>query len=158
MEKELLLDKVHEWLQEILDTEPAFFLVSSKVKPTNNIKIYLDGDEGINIDKCIQFNRALRARIDESGLFPEGDYSLEVSSPGIDEPLRSTRQFKKNVGRIVEITFNNEEEQPKLGKLIEVKEEEITIEEKTGRGKKTVVNNIVIPFEKIKKTIVQIQF
>lgn len=158
MEKEDLLEKVDKWLEEILNSEPEYFLVASKIKPTNNIKTYIDGDSGINIDKCIQFNRALRAKIDESGLFPEGDYSLEVSSPGIDEPLKSLRQYKKNIGRTVEVVFQNIEKKEKKGKLLKVEEKYILIEEKTGKGKTAKTEEVEIPFEEIKKTIVQVQF
>lgn len=158
MEKEILLEKVQDWTEEIIGPEAEYFLVSAKIKPTNNIKLYLDGDNGINIDKCIQINRALRTKIDESGIFPEGDFSLEVSSPGIDEPLKSLRQYRKNTGRLVEVTFLNEDEKPKTGKLVAVEDSGITIEETTGKGKKAVVHNVDIAFDQIKKTIVQIQF
>lgn len=158
MEKEVLLDKIDHWVGEMLTEEPEYFLVNAKIKPTNNIKVYLDGDKGINIDKCIRFNRMLRAKIEEAGIFPEGDFSLEVSSPGIDEPLKSIRQYKKNIGRKVEITFNDTEKKQKEGKLIEVNEETVVIEEKSGKGKNAKTENVSIPLHEIKKTVVQIQF
>ncbi len=158
MEKELLLDKINDWVGELLAEEPEYFLVNAKVKPVNNIKVYLDGDKGINIDKCIKFNRALRSRIDESGIFPEGEFSLEVSSPGIDEPLKSMRQYKKNIGRKVEITFNDAEKKGKEGKLLAVEEEAIQIEEKTGKGKNANTEVVTIPLADVKKTVVQIEF
>ena len=54
----------------MLADQPAYFLVEMKIKPTNNIKVYLDGDQGITIEKCITFNRALYKKIEEAGLFP----------------------------------------------------------------------------------------
>ena len=63
------------------------FFVDMKVKPTNNIKIFLDADSGLGIEKCIKINRRLYKQVEEMGFYPEGDFSLEVSSPGIDEPL-----------------------------------------------------------------------
>ena len=89
------------------DSEDVF-LVEVKVNPGNNIIVFLDADNGVTIEKCIQINRALYKQIEEAGLFPNGDFSLEVSSPGVDEPLKLHRQYKKNIGRKVEVTMNDE--------------------------------------------------
>ena len=132
------------------------FLVSVKVKPINNYKIYLDADGGLGIEKCIKINRALYKIMEEMGMYPEGDFSLEVSSPGIDEPLKLLRQYKKNIGRSVEVTTNNEEK--KEGLLKDATDEAITIEQTEGKGKKAVTVNTVINFADIKQTKVQIKF
>ena len=87
--------------------EGDVFLVEIKIKPTNNIKLFLDADSGMSIEKCIHVNRALYKKIEESGLFPNGDFSLEVSSPGVDEPLKLHRQYIKNIGRSVEATLTD---------------------------------------------------
>ena len=59
MDTNTLKAKVEELIGQIMEGETAYFVVSVKVKPTNNIKIFLDGDEGIAIDKCIFFNRKI---------------------------------------------------------------------------------------------------
>jgi ribosome maturation factor RimP len=132
------------------------FFVDMKVKPTNNIKIYLDADSGLGIEKCIKINRALYKIIEEMGLYPDGNFSLEVSSPGIDEPLKLQRQYVKNKGREVEVTMNDDTKV--VGKLADVTEDDITLEFTEGKGKKAVVQQPVIPFSDIKQTIVQIKF
>ena len=132
------------------------FLVSIKIKPTNNFKIYLDADDGLGIEKCIKINRALYKIMEEMGMYPEGDFSLEVSSPGLDEPLKLLRQYKKNIGRDVEVTMNDEVK--KEGKLIAVTEENITIEYAEGKGKKAIVKTDEIPFDAVKQTKIQIKF
>jgi ribosome maturation factor RimP len=132
------------------------FLVSIKIKPTNNFKIYLDADSGLGIEKCIKINRALYKIMEEMGMYPDGDFSLEVSSPGVDEPLKLLRQYKKNIGRSVEVTGNDEEK--KEGLLKEVTDETITIEHTEGKGKKAVVLNTIINFTDIKQTRVLIKF
>lgn len=132
------------------------FLVSIKIKPTNNFKIYLDADGGLGIEKCIKINRALYKQIEEMGMFPDGDFSLEVSSPGIDEPLKLVRQYKKNVTRHVEVITNDDT--TKEGILTEVTESTITIQQTEGKGKKAVTVNTVIPFDDIKQTKVQVKF
>jgi len=132
------------------------FLVSIKVKPTNNFKIYLDADNGLGIEKCIKINRALYKIMEEMGMYPDGDFSLEVSSPGLDEPLKLLRQYKKNEGRDVEVT--TVDDLKREGKLKAVTEEKITIEYSEGKGKKAVVKTEEIDFANIKQTKVQIKF
>jgi ribosome maturation factor RimP len=132
------------------------FLVSIKIKPTNNFKIFLDADSGLGIDKCIKINRALYKIMEEMGMYPEGDFSLEVSSPGLDEPLKLLRQYKKNIGRDVEVTMIDEVK--KEGKLTAVTDENITIEYAEGKGKKAIVKTDEIPFDAVKQTKVQIKF
>ena len=142
----------------LLQAESGDFLVSVKVKPTNNIKVFVDsdGDVGMSIDKCVRYNRALYKQIEENGMFPEGNFSLEVSSPGIGEPLKLNRQYQKNKGRLVEVVFLDDT--IKEGKLVEVTGNDILLEQTIGKGKKAEVQQFVIPFNNIKKTTVQIQF
>ena len=143
-------------LNSVLAEEPEYFPVSVKIRPTNNIKVFIDGDNGITIEKCVRFNRSLYKRIEESGMYPEGEFSLEVSSPGLDEPLKMHRQYVKNIGREVEVSFTDDTK--KEGKLLAVTEADIIIEHKEGKGKKAVTQQLVIPFNNIKTTTVQIKF
>jgi len=149
-------NKIQGFLDSLLEAEPQYFCVNLKIKSGNNIKIFLDGDAGIPIEKCVRFNRSLYKLIEEEAMFAEGDFSLEVSSPGIDEPLKMHRQYTKNIGREVEVIFTDDA--VKLGKLLEVTEADIIIEETTGKGKKAVTEQVVIPFQNIKSTTVQIKF
>ncbi len=143
-------------MQALLAGEPLYFLVEVRIKPTNNIKVFLDGDQGISIEKCVQYNRALYKKLEESGLFPGDDFSLEVSSPGLDEPLKSLRQYKKNIGRQVEILLQDGSK--KEGRLIEVSEDGIIMEETKGRNKKKEVISHAFLFDNIKTTKIQIVF
>lgn len=156
MPSDSVLKTIEQLINEALSPESEYFLVEVKIKPTNNIKVYIDGDKGVSIEKCVQFNRALYKKIENAGLFPAEDYSLEVSSPGIDKPLRLKRQYVKNVGRNVQVTFNDGSD--KIGKLAGVTEDDIILEEMIGKGKKAEVQQLVIPFSNIKTTTVQIQF
>lgn len=131
------------------------FIVSIKVKPTNNIKIFLDADDGFDVSKSTKVNKKLRRLIDELELFPEGDYSLEVSSPGIEEPLQFLRQYLKNIGRNVEIT--PVEGEPVTGKLIEASEDKIVLEVLVSPKKKETTT-VEIPFNTIRQAIIQISF
>ncbi len=140
----------------LINAEPEHFLVEVRIKPTNNIKVFIDGDQGISIEKLVQYNRKLYKELEESGLYPGGDFSLEVSSPGLDEPLKLHRQYLKNVGRWVEVT--EKEGEQKIGKLISATETEIVVEEEKGKNKKKEFVLHTIPFENIKTTKIQIKF
>ena len=150
------IQTIEKLVTGLLDTNEDVFLVSVKIKPTNNIKVFLDADSGLSIDKCIKINRAMYKIIEENGWYPDGNFSLEVSSPGIDEPLLLLRQYKKNIGRPVEVTLTDTKK--KEGKLLDADETSVTIEETTGKGKKAIIQAVTIPLDQIKQTIVQIVF
>ena len=156
MINDTVITEVEGLMNKLLASEAGDFLVSVKIKPTNNIKIFVDSDEGMSIEKCVKYNRKLYAQIEEKAIFPDGNFSLEISSPGVDEPLKLHRQYVKNKGRNVLVTFRDGSE--KEGQLLEVTETDIIIEQKTGKGKKAETHQHVIPFDNIKATIVQIQF
>lgn len=139
-----------------ISADPSLFLVDIRIKPTNNIKVFVDGDQGVSIEKLVQLNRKFYKELEESGYFPNGDFSLEVSSPGLDEPLKLHRQYLKNKGRHVEVLLN--EGVKKEGKLISVTEEDILLEEEKGKGKKKEIIQHTIPFNQIKTTKIQIKF
>lgn len=151
---ENLVETVQNLLHPLLGE--AEFIVEIKVKPINNIKIYLDADNGLGIDRCVKINRALYKQIEEAGYFPEGDFSLEVSSPGLGEPLKQHRQYVKNVGRDVEVALTDERKFS--GKLLAVTDNNISIEITEGKGKKMQVTQQELPFADIKHTKVLIKF
>jgi ribosome maturation factor RimP len=163
MDKETQIESIRRMIGEILEEEPAYFLVDLRIKPTNNVKVFLDGDSGITIEKCVQVNRKLYKKLEESAMFPEGDFSLEVSSAGLDEPLKSLRQYKKNIGRQVEVQF--QDGSLKEGQLMAVNEEGIVLEVATGKvsngklqSKKKEISSHTYLFNNIKSTKIQIVF
>lgn len=156
MSAEASLQQIERFIIELLSAESEYFLVEVKMKPTNNIRVYIDGDKGISIEKCVYFNRLLYKKIEQSDLFPQDDFSLEVSSPGVENPLKFPRQYQKNIGRQVEVAFNDGS--VKEGKLIEAGSQDLILEQVSGKGKKTEKQQLVISFSNIKTVTVQIQF
>lgn len=150
-----VLDKIKALTEPLLEGTDMF-IVNVKIKPTNNIKLFLDADSGLNITKSATINRKLYALIEEEGMYPDGDFSLEVSSPGVDEPLTSMRQYKKNIGRTVLVSHIDETKPDVLGVLKDVSEEKVVLEVKIPKKKETAM--VEIPFTDIKKTVVQIIF
>jgi ribosome maturation factor RimP len=143
-------------VNNLLEAHPSHFLVEVRIKPTNNVKVFIDADEGVILSDLIDYNRKLYKQLEESGLFPNGDFSLEVSSPGLDEPLKLFRQYKKNIGRFVEVNFKDTTK--KEGKLIDATEDGIIIETETGKGKKKEIKQESILFDQIKNTKIQVKF
>ena len=147
---------IEEKVNELLANHPSHFLVEVKMKPTNNVKVFIDGDEGVILSDLIHYNRKLYKQLEESSVFANEDFSLEVSSPGLDEPLKLFRQYKKNIGRFVDITFNDGSK--KEGKLMEATNGGVIIETETSKGKKKEINQESILFDQIKNTKIQIKF
>ncbi|MGB8192821.1 MAG: ribosome assembly cofactor RimP [Chitinophagaceae bacterium] len=158
-----LQERLEQMVNTMLSGHEDYFLVDLKIVPGNNIKVVLDADSGVSIDKCVEFNRYLYKQIEEEGLFTDNDFGMEVSSPGVDEPLKLDRQYRKNVGRLVEVILKDGSK--KEGKLIELTETGLVIEETRGKNpsgkpggkkKETVIHNI--PFTDVKTTKVQVVF
>lgn len=148
-----MISKIEALLAPLLEGTDMF-VTNLQIEPGNNIKLFLDADEGLNVQKSVSINRQLVAQIDELGWYPNGDYSLEVSSPGVDEPLRSIRQYKKNIGRTLAVkTIENLEQ---IGVLKAVTEVGISLEVKINKKKETAL--VELPFENIKQSIVQVIF
>src|SRR4051812_10402221 len=150
------IQAIESLIGELLSETPDIFLVSVRIKPTNNIKIFLDADSGLSIEKCVKINRALYRAIEENGWYPDGNFSLEVSSPGIEEPLKMLRQYTKNIGRNVAVVLDDNSKAE--GKLLQANEESIQLEYTVGKNKKAVTLVKDIPFGQIKQTTVQIAF
>ena len=69
------------------------------------LRIYIDHPEGIDVDDCGEASHALSELLDANDPFP-GAYSLEVSSPGLDRPLRGEQDYRRFVGRLAKIVTN----------------------------------------------------
>jgi len=141
---------------KLLEEEQAYFLVSVNIRPINNISVFIDGDEGVTIEKCVKINRMLYKQIVETELFVDGAFSLEVSSPGVDEPLKLKRQYFKNIGRLLEI--DTIEGNHLEGKLLLADESAIELEEERGKGKKKETIKHFLQYDHIKKAVVKVVF
>jgi ribosome maturation factor RimP len=156
MNNEPQIAKLEALVNEVIEGSEGLFLVEIRIKPTNNIKVFIDGDQGVSIERCVFVNRKLYKLIEEQELYTDGNFSLEVSSPGLDEPLKLTRQYQKNVGRNVEVTLIDGTKTE--GILKELAEDHILVEETRGKNKKKETVSHTIPFNHIKTTKVQVIF
>jgi ribosome maturation factor RimP len=164
MSTEHQINIIEQKVHEILADEPAYFLVEVRINAGSNVKVFIDADHGASIDKLVQYNRALYKNLEESGLFPDNNFSLEVSSPGLEEPLKLQRQYSKNIGRFVEVTLGDGSKIE--GKLTGADEKSILVEEQKSKGKNKPVragtNGETIQhtflYDNIKSTKIQIKF
>ncbi|MEO0572378.1 MAG: ribosome assembly cofactor RimP [Bacteroidota bacterium] len=150
-------EKVEELLNRALAKREDLFLLDFTVGGDNTIKIVLDGDKGISLNDCMEISRAIEHNLDRE----EEDFSLEVTSAGATTPLMLPRQYKKNVGRRLEVVANAVKME---GKLIQVTNEGITLEWKArepkpvGKGKHTVEKKQEVAFSEIERAKVVLKF
>jgi ribosome maturation factor RimP len=156
MSREQWIAAIEGMVQQVIADDPAYFLVDLKVSPSHQVKVFLDADTGVSIDRCVTYNRLLYKDLEASGLFPPGDFSLEVSSPGLDEPLKLLRQYRKNIGRKVEVALV--EGAPVQGVLTSVTDDGITLSVELGKGRKKETVEKEIPLTGIKTVRVMIVF
>jgi len=154
MKNETQIQVISGMTTALLDSDPGYFLVEVRILPGNNIQLFIDGDQGVTIDKCVAINRSLYKQLEENSLFSGADFSLEVSSPGLDEPLKLLRQYQKNLGRHVEVVLKDGTK--KEGKLESATDQGIIVEEKIGKKKEVFQHNFL--FENIKTTKIQVVF
>jgi len=148
--------RVTELVEEKISDRPELFLVEVKMLPNNKLIIHVDGDEGISIQDCAAISRHVGFHLEEENTI-EKAYNLEVSSPGVGEPLRLKRQYVKNIGRELSVKLTGGE--VKEGKLLSADENSITIEAKVKeKGKKVQLVETSIAFSDITETKVLISF
>ena len=123
------------------------------------LEVFVDSDSGMTFAKCQRISRYLEGYLDEAKPLGE-EYVLNVSSPGVDRPLKFYRQYLKNVGRTLDVTTTDGENF--TGLLKEATPTEIVLEAKRrvqeGKRKKTVVEDITVAHDAIKQSIVKISF
>ncbi len=153
MKKEVVSNLLHEALEE----NKSLFLIDFSISANNHIKVIVDGDSGITLKECIRISRHIEHNLDRE----EEDFSLEVTSPDITDPLVNKRQYKKNTGRIMKIKTDTEAYE---GTLVDSDEEKITLQWKArepkpvGKGKITVEKEAVIPYGDIKEAKVKVLY
>ncbi|MBX7243446.1 MAG: hypothetical protein K1X92_17030 [Bacteroidia bacterium] len=141
----------------ILSVNPEVFIVEIAIKRQKKaiLLIRIDTDNGIKIDECITISRAVGKWLDENEPF-DFEYNLEVTSPGIGEPLLLKRQYLKEIGRKVRVISKKGEVWE--GKLSEVMDTEIQLElelpKKKKKGEPEPETHKVISLSVVKEAIV----
>ncbi|HEX8061241.1 MAG TPA: ribosome maturation factor RimP [Cyclobacteriaceae bacterium] len=146
--------KIRELAESALQ-EPGHFIVDvlyfERQRPAK-VMVIVDGDKGVTIDACANLSRKLASLLDERNV-PDNAYVLEVTTPGVDHPLRLKRQYFKNAGRQFKVHLKDKS--IVQGKLEEVSEEKLTIREVVDKKTTRVVE---VPFDNIEKAFVLVSF
>ena len=138
--------------------EDGLFLVEISINSSNHISIFIDGDKGVNIDQCIELSRFIEQSLNRD----EDDFELNVSSAGLDLPLKVQKQYIKNIGRLVDVVLTNG--QKLTGKLVNANDIGIDLEvEKSvlseGKKRKQLVTVIdTFKYSDIKTTKIVVSF
>lgn len=153
----MLKEKVEKLAEKVFRENNSLFLISLEVNANNHIKLVMDGDEGVSVNDCITVSRAIEHNLDRD----EEDFSLEVTSAGVSEPLAIPRQYKKNIGRKLKVKTESDKFE---GTLESADDKEIKLSWKTrepkpvGKGKVTVQKEAVVPYDEIVEAKVKITF
>lgn len=152
--------KIHELINErIAERDNGLFVVELSISSSNVITVELDKYEGgVSVEDCMSVSRNIEHNLDRE----QQDFELNVSSAGLDRPLRVLPQYIKNIGRTVKVV---KIDGAKIeGTLVEVNEERIVLEKSMkekveGKKKKEViVEQHELPFSNIKETKIVISF
>jgi len=142
-------EAIREHLEEEL-IRRGLFLVEAAVKPVNRIIVYIDSMAGVTLEECMSVSRYLEKKLDRE----VEDFELEVSSPGLDRPLKLPVQYEKNTGRMLDVLKTDG--MKVTGKLLGISTGVIQLQtettEKNGKtGKKTTRQELVeIKLQEIK--------
>jgi ribosome maturation factor RimP len=153
-----LKQNIEEIVNKHLPDESHFIVDIQVIEKSNKpqVKILIDADSGLSIESCAKVSRSVGEEIEAKNLLPDA-YILEVSSPGLDYPLSSKRQYIKNLGRKLRVTPTEGKEIE--GELIDVDQAEIKLKIKVKeKGKKAAEQEISMPLDQIKKSIVLVSF
>jgi ribosome maturation factor RimP len=150
-----LAEQLKVYIEEaIADTN--LFIVEIKGIAVKRAMVLLDGDEGVKIEDCARVSRHINQKMEEDGL-EEALISLEVSSPGVDFPLKFERQYPQHVGRTLAIKLLDGKEIE--GKLLSIDAAVIAVEEKIKeKGKKVSLNNISLALSEIAEAKIKVTF
>lgn len=146
IDKETILKIIEEQIKG-----SDLFLIDLKIGKDNKISIIIDGDNGVKIQDCIDLSRFVEKQLDRE----VEDFELNVLSSGVGEPLKLMRQYKKNIGRYVEITTLDNEKLE--GELIATSEDSVFIKPKM-KNKKDIATEKQISFSDIKEGKIIILF
>lgn len=124
-----IIEQIKAIVQPIVDQHNAF-LVDVNVRGERSskvVEIFVDTDDGISLDICSAISRELSTQLDQVNII-QGRYRLDVSSPGLDKPLKLLRQYPKNVGRYCKIIFEHDGKRTTSeGVLEHVSENSVTV-------------------------------
>lgn len=143
--------KIREIAERFMEGSDLF-IVDVKVSPANDVELTVDSDTSVSIDTCVELSRSIEAEFDRE----QEDFSLMVASAGVGQPLKVLRQYRKLIGKPVEVVLKDGVKI--LAELRDAAEDSITLaytEKVAVEGKKKKVEVEIIktyPLDEVKTT------
>ncbi len=148
----ILKEKIEKLAAEFLEATDKF-VMNIKVTTGNLIIVTIDGDSLVTIEDCIKMSRFIENSLDRE----EEDFELRVTSYGADSPLKHPRQYKKHIGR--ELDILKSDDTTLKGKLLEVTDVDILISKSKTKNKiEDAETEIRVLFEEIKEVKIILSF
>ncbi len=148
-----IISNIKELLEPILyENNLELFDIEFKASTHKGVlRIFIDKEDGVNIDDCTHVSRELSTLLDVHEIVP-GSYTLEVSSPGLTRSLRKPSDYLRFKGKTVKIKTIEDIGNTNvfMGKLIDFVDETVSIEAKG--------TNYLIPYDKIEKANLELDF
>ncbi|MDD4819790.1 MAG: ribosome assembly cofactor RimP [Flavobacteriales bacterium] len=151
---------VKKLIDNALSENPSLFLVDMNISQDGEIKVWVDSDQSIDLEEIIRISRAIEHG---EGMDREvEDFSLSVSTPGAESPLKMPRQYVKNIGRTLSV--ETKDGQKYEGEITAADDQKVTLQwsarepKPIGKGKCTVIKTAELPYQEIKKARVVIKF
>lgn len=144
MSEEILKKRILDLIEEPLQMENCEVadMALSRYKQNTTLRFFIYSDSGMNIDKCAHLSRVIGDMIDGTDWFERG-YALEVSSPGLDRPLKTITDFKYRIGEKVRVKFEDKAKKNITAEIISVKDNEVEL--------KNEENDLFVPLSEIKQ-------
>jgi len=132
----------------------SIFLVDILVKPTGLVQVFIDSDTGVSVEDCAKLSRYIHSNLEGK----ENDFELQVSSPGLTSPFKVMQQYRKNIGREIEIVLTDGSKQK--ARLEQVNDDNIEIaynskvnnKNNSGADKSQVITKKIIDLKEVKST------
>ncbi|MEV6652779.1 ribosome maturation factor RimP [Streptomyces sp. NPDC051219] len=118
------------------------------------LRVIVDSDDGVELDACAELSRDISEKLDETDAMGEGEYVLEVSSPGADRPLTEHRHYVRATGRLVKLNLHEDGEL--VARILQVDDEGLDLEVPGVKGRKPTARRVI--FAEIAKARVEIEF
>lgn len=106
-------------------------VVLSQYKQSITLRLIVYGDKGVSIDDCVRLSRLSSEIIDGTDLFEKG-YTLEVSSPGLDRPLKTGRDYKYRIGETVRINFVDSKRKRLKAEIVSITDQTVCLKNDDG--------------------------
>lgn len=119
------------------------------------LRVVIDSDDGVDLDQIAEISREISEKLDESDAMGDGEYTLEVGSPGAERPLTEHRHYLRAVGRLAKFQLTEGGDEL-IARILQVDAEGVDLEVPGVKGRKPTARRLT--FDAIAKARVEVEF